>query len=366
MNTEFRLKQILDDAGVDTHGRIQRIVQGTSVNRHTIRKIYNNEATNVSLQTVGRICGWLQEKGYCKGLPGAFFAARPSRLLCAMAEPGLVTFYLGEYRSTGYPKYRVARDDAAAASMLVHSLARSADSPRLLFSHVHVPSHLPADHEEIKALSFKADKKTAAAIFRRMRKDRAGGTAVLVGSQRANYQVEWFLSDLFGCPAFEPGGDVPFYLRYHEKARVASSFGGNDPPTGRGADEPPGIYYRKGGKWLLLPSEPRRRGAGVVIVRRDPGLGRLELAVFGVSAISTAATAKFICDTPDRFWPSGRVQAGLQVGMYLCAFQLGGMKTGEEGIDMAEVGIPEIIDLEVDLPGKRSRQPRNGQRRGDR
>ena len=366
MHTEFRLKKILDDAGLDKHGRIQRIVQGTGVNRHTIRKIYNNEATNVSLETVGRICEWLEERGLCEGLPGALFAARPSKLFGAMAAPGLITFYLGEYRSTGFPNFRVARDDAAAASMLVPSLSRPAHSPRLLFTHVHVPSHIPGDHEEVKALSFKADKNSAAAIFRRMRKDRAGGTAVLIGSQRANYLVEWFVSDLFGCPAFEPGGDVPVYLTYHEKARVASCFGGNHPPTGRGADEPPGIYYRTGRKWLALPSEPRRRGAGVVIVRRDPGFGRLELAVFGVSAISTAAMAKIICDTPDRFWPSGRVQAGLEVGIYLCSFLLGGMKTGEEGIDTIEVGIPDIVELEVDLPGKRPRRPRNGQRQGDR
>jgi hypothetical protein len=366
MHTEFRLKKILDDARVDKHGRIQRIVRGTGVNRHTIRKIYNNEATNVSIETVGRICGWLEEKGYCAGLPGALFAARPSTLLGAMAEPGLVTFYLGEYRATGIPRYRVARDDAAAASMLVHSLSRRADNPKLLFTHVHVPSHTPAEHEEVKASSFKADKNAAAAVFRRMRKDRPIGTAVLVGSQRANYLVECYLSELYGCPAFESGGDVPFYLKYHEKAWVPSCFGGNHPPTGRGTDEPPGIYYRKNGQWLVLRSERRCRGAGVVIVRRDPGLGRLELAVFGLSAISTAATAKIICDTPDRFWPAGRVQAGLQVGIYLCEFQLGGMKTGEEGIDATEVGIPEIVDLEVDLPGKRPPQARRGQRLGDR
>jgi DNA-binding Xre family transcriptional regulator len=366
MHTEFRLKKILDDAGQDKHGRIQRIVQGTGVNRHTIRKIYNNEATNVSLETVGRICEWLEEKGLCAGLPGALFAARPSRLLGAMAEAGLITFYLGEYRSTGFPNFRVARDDAAAASMLVHSLSRQGQNRKLLFKHVHVPSHIPADQEEVKASSFKTDKNAAELIFRSMRKERAGGTSVLIGSQRANYLVEWFVSDLFGCPAFEPDGGVPFYLMYHERARVASCFGGNCPPTRRGAEEPPGIYYRKGRKWLALPSEPRRRGAGVVIVRRDPGFGRLELAVFGVSAISTAAMAKFICDTPDRFWPKGRVQAGLEVGIYLCKFLLGGMKTGEEGIDTTEVGIPEVFDLEVDLPGKRPRPARSGQRRGDR
>ncbi|MHC4978875.1 MAG: helix-turn-helix domain-containing protein [Planctomycetota bacterium] len=343
------------------------IAKGANVNRHTVRKIYNNEATTVSLETVGRICEWLEEKGLCEGLPGALFAARPSKLFGAMVEPGLITFYLGEYRSTGFPKFRVARDDAAAAAMLVHSLSRRSHNRKLLFSHVHVPSHIPADQEEVKASSFKTDKIAAEAVFRRMRKDRAGGTSVLVGSARANYLVESFVSDLFGCRAFEAsGGEVPFYLRYHEKARVPSCFGGNEPPTKRGADEPPGIYYRQGRKWLALRSEPRRRGAGVVIVRRDPGFGRLEVAVFGVSAISTAAMAKFICDTPDRFWPSGRVQAGLEVGIYLCKFLLGGMKTGEEGIDTTEVGLPDVVELDVDLPGKRRRQAPHDQRRAGR
>ncbi|MHC5046079.1 MAG: helix-turn-helix domain-containing protein [Planctomycetota bacterium] len=145
MHTEFRLKKILDDAGQDKHGRIQMIAKGANVNRHTVRKIYNNEATTVSLETVGRICEWLEEKGLCEGLPGALFAARPSKLFGAMVEPGLITFYLGEYRSTGFPKFRVARDDAAAAAMLVHSLSRRSHNRKLLFSHVHVPSHIPAE-----------------------------------------------------------------------------------------------------------------------------------------------------------------------------------------------------------------------------
>jgi hypothetical protein len=348
-------------------GRIQKIARGTGVNRHTVRKIYNNEASNVSLETVGRICEWLEQNGLCHGLPGALFAARPSKLLRAMAEPGLITFFLGEYRSTGFPNFRVARDDAAAASILVHTLSRLSHNRGPRFAHVHVPSHIPSDHQEVKASSFRADKNAAEHTFRRMRKDRANGTSVLIGSQRANYLVEWFVSDLFGGKAFEQNGSsVPFYLKYQEKARVPSCFGGNCPPASRDGDEPAGIYYRTGTKWLGLPSEPRRRGAGVVIVRRDPGFGRLELAVFGVSAIATAAMAKFISDTPDRFWPSRRVQAGLEVGVYLCAFALGGMKTGEEGIDSAEVGLPRIVELEVSLPGKRSPRGPNGQRRAGR
>jgi hypothetical protein len=44
--------------------------------------------------------------------------------------------------------------------------------------------------------------------------------------------------------------------------------------------------------------------------------------------------------------------------VYLCSFGLSGMKTGEEGIDATEVGLPEVVELRVNLSGKRSRAGR--------
>jgi hypothetical protein len=342
MQVEFRLKRILEEAGQDTHGRIEKIARGATVNRHTVRRIYSNEAVSVSLDTVGRICDWLEKKKLCKGLPG-----------------------LGEYRSTGFPKYRVARDDAAAASMLIHRLSRFRQSGKLLFEHVHVPSHIPDDHKKLRASAFKKDKDAAEIIFDGIREDRAAGTAVLIGSQRANYLVEWWVSELLGCPAFAPNAAVPFFLSYQEEARYASCFGGNEPPTKRTEDRGPGIYFRQGKDWHHLESKPGKKGAGVVIIRRAPGFDRLEMAVFGVSAISTAAMATYICDSPDWFWPkTARFHAGLETAIYLCGFEVG--DPGEEEIDSASVKPPTIIKLDVRLPGRRTRKAGSAKRRAGR
>jgi DNA-binding Xre family transcriptional regulator len=349
MEIEFRLKRILDEAKLDTRGRIERIVRGTGLTRPTVRAIYHNKARGVSLKTLERLCEWLDRKELCRDLPGALFAARPSKLLRAMTDPGRVTLYLGEYRSAGYPNFRVARDDAAAASMIVQKLSRYCHDRPLRFKHVHVHAHVPEGETEVKAKDLKSDRAEARAIFEEMVEDRATETAVLIGSSRANYLVEIFLGDLFGCRAFKDApGDLPLYLRYHQKPRFSSCIGGDNPPTVHGSDGEPGIYYSREGQWMHMPSETGRRGTGVVIARRDPGLSHLTLAVFGVSAIATAAAAKFVCDTPDAFWPSQRIGPGTEVGIYLCKFTLGGMATGEEGIDEAEVGVPDIVELDFE------------------
>ena len=90
-----------------------------------------------------------------------------------------------------------------------------------------------------------------------------------------------------------------------------------------------------------------------MVVRRDPGVGRMEIAVFGLAGIATAAVGKLVCNTPDRFWPGPRVQAGLEVGVYACGFKLLGMEKDDQDIDEIVIGSPEIIELDVRIRGKR-------------
>ncbi|MHC4415946.1 MAG: helix-turn-helix domain-containing protein [Planctomycetota bacterium] len=354
MHVEIQFKKILESAGKAKHGRIQEIADDLGVNRHTIRKLYNNQARNVSLETIGKLCDWLEERHLCEGLPGALFAARPSQLMRAVAEPRLVTMYLGEYRSEGFPRQWVSRDDAAAASMIVQQLSRLGPSAPQ-FTHIHVPSHVPVGPGRVKASDLAPDIKAAQQIFARMRSDQSQGTSVLIGSQRANYLVELFVSELFRCDGFTArGSTVPFYLKYQEPERVESCFGGDRAPTRRGAEASPGIFYRPQGRgWLCAESLPGRRGAGIVIIRREPGLGRLEIAVFGLSAIATAAMGKILCEGPDRFWSLTGSRGGIEVGIYVCSFPLSGLKTGEESIDLLRIGPAEIVRLDVALPRMR-------------
>lgn len=360
MRTEIRLKQLLDEAGEDKHGRIERIAKATGLHRHTIRKFLQNEATTFSLNTISLICDYLVQIDLGDGLPGKLFGARPSKLLEAMLAPERVTFYLGESKGQqskfGFARAWVARDDFGVAARLVERLSRSTerhsvDAGRGLgFAYRHIPSRR-ADPSKLEP-----DRKNAKRAFNRMRNDRRFETSVLIGSQRANYLVEYFVSDLFRSEEFSSKNSrVPFHLKYHQPTGVASCFGGDQPPPGAGTDDQPGIYFRHHNdkKWNFFPTVSRKRGAGIVVVRRDPGLRGMEIAVFGLTGIATAAVGKLVCDTPDRFWPEPRVQAGLEVGVYACGFKLQRMEKDDQDIDEIRIGSPEIVELDVRIRGKR-------------
>ena len=378
MEIEIRLKAILEEAGQARHGKIQEIAEAIGVHRHTIRKLYNNELRHVPLETLGLLCDWLERENLGEGLPGALFAARPSKLLRAMVEQKEVRFCHGEYwraHSDGVVRSWVSRDDAAVASRLIEQLSHEAQKngraagltepagSRVRFAYEYVPTHLRAGPDRVAEADPK-DLEKAGRIFRRLRNDRNGVAPVFIGSQRANYLVELYVADLFRSRAWSAAGSaVPFYLRFRDKPQITSCFGGQGPPPGArtAKDVGPGIYYRgPGGRWRCLPADHERHDAGAVIIRREPGLGRIDVAVFGLSGMATAATGKLLSERPDDFWPA-RARGEFQVGVYLCHFKLSKVETGEGDRGDALRAEPlEIVPLEVRRPPKRrpARAPR--------
>jgi len=356
MTVETRLRLILDEAKVPTRGRIAAIASGTGIARDTVRKFLYNQAGVFSLQTIGAICSWLHEQGLGEGLPGKLFAIKPPEMIGAIIEPGNVSLVVGVYQGRpGFPRGSIARDDFAVAARLVEQL--STVSERAVgFTYVHVPSHMPSYGQEVDRSVIERDQRNAKQTYDSVRQDTKSGSAVLIGSQRANYAVECFVADLLNTAAFSSEkSPVPFYLKYQEPERSSSCFGGNTAPVAAGKSAPDGIYFRHRGKedWDYFPSEPRRNATGMIIVRRDPGLGRVELAVFGLSGIATSAMGTLLCRMPDRFWPEGPVRAGLQVGVYVCGFKISGMTSDEQDIDTIKIGSPTIVELDVEIRGRR-------------
>ncbi|MEE8460250.1 MAG: helix-turn-helix transcriptional regulator [Phycisphaerales bacterium] len=350
MTVETRLRLILDEAKIPTRGRIAAIASGTGIARDTVRKFLYNQAGVFSLQTIGAICTWLQEQGLGKGLPGKLFAIKPPKMVEAILEPGNVSMVVGVYQGRpGFPRGSIARDDFAVAARLVAQL--STVSERAVgFTYVHVPSHMPSDGHEVDRSVLERDQRNAKQTYDRVRLDTKSGSAVLIGSQRANYAVECFVADLVNTAAFSSEkSPVPFYLKYQEPERSSSCFGGNTAPVSAGKSAPDGIYFRhrNSSDWKHFPSRPRQRGTGMVIVRRNPGLGRVELAIFGLSAFATAAMGQIFCRMPDRFQPLTRMRRGDEVGVYVCGFRIAGMKTAEQNIDSVTIGPPEIVRLDV-------------------
>ncbi len=357
MRTEIRLKQILDAANLDTWGRIELIARETGIARHTIRKLYHNEARVFSLPTIGSICEWLEQNGLGEGLPGSLFALRPPELFKALTEANHVSMLVGVYTGRGRPGFRasVARDDFSVAARLVERLSRPSERA-VGFTHIHVPSHVPFDGHELDRSVLEHDQTEAQRTLDSVRRKSKSRSTVMIGSQRANHAVECFVADLLNTSAFSSeNSPVPFYLKYHEREVSSSCFGGINAPVPAATSAPVGIYFRHRNKpdWDFFPSKPKEYGTGMVIVRRDPGLGGVELAVFGLSGIATAAMGKLLCDMPDKFWPEPGVRAGIEVGVYVCGFKIGNMETAEQDIETITIEAPTIVKLDVEIRGRR-------------
>ncbi|MFC1707120.1 helix-turn-helix domain-containing protein [Planctomycetota bacterium] len=353
MDVEIRLKKILQDAGLDKHGVVQRIARDINVHRHTVGKLYRNTVRNPSLEVVGRLCDWLRMEGVRVELPQALFGASPADLWTAVVATGEVRIYLGEYQeSAGDADLRwLSPWDAAVLAEFFHKLSEpsaGADIRPALVSEF-VPFRSERTGRRVTREASKKQRTAAERMFRGLRR-RTEGTAILIGSQRINRLVELMIADLFGCTGFRPRqGDarVPIYVAYRpEDRRVPSCFGGQAPPSGNGGRVKPGILYEDpDGKWTHCPCIPEKRDAGVVVTVDDPGTRVLSVALFGYSGTGTAAMGTQLLFNPGNFWPPYVQARGQRIGVYVCRFELQqGKLAGREGPVHAKH--PEVIPLE--------------------
>jgi hypothetical protein len=320
------------DYNLSRHGLISTLQSEIGCHRHTIRKLLNNEASSISLNTLSGLCEWLQREGNVPAelLPQVLFGYRPEKLWQAVSQTGQVTIYLGEYQQTEPPlptRLWVSRRDAAVASAIVEELyvhlTRLKRPPSI--RHGYVPFRLSMHTPETRTRYFKEDTRRAKRIFRGMRSQTAQGASIFIGSQEVNYIVECWVASLFGCKPFEPsrnGPQVPFYVKSrHKKSGMKSCFGGVDDPPGCSKQPHPGIFYLdKSGKWAACRMIDGKQDAGLVIIVRHPGANAIEVAMFGVSGRATAAMVKHVVRSADPFWPPYFKRGGKEIGVYICKF----------------------------------------------
>ncbi len=81
MQIQIRLQELLEHYDLDDHGVIQRIADYLKLHRHTIRKLYNNQHSNPSLEVLGKVCDWLVHNDVpVETLPQALFGTGASGL----------------------------------------------------------------------------------------------------------------------------------------------------------------------------------------------------------------------------------------------------------------------------------------------
>jgi hypothetical protein len=164
-------------------------------------------------------------------------------------------------------------------------------------------------------------------MYRKLIADSAGTAFIIIGSPRANYITEEFVSDIFGCKPFktpEKECRVPFFFVYRETDhKVPSCFGGMRNPSVRANASVPGLHYiGKKGRWLVYPWRANKKDSGVIITRYNPNTKGIQLAVFGYAGRATDALGAQLMLQEKLFWPPSVEAKGKEIGIYICQFDL--------------------------------------------
>lgn len=341
MDIEIRLKQILKQQGWYHHGSVTEIAEYCGVHRHSIGRLMRNDSAQPSLRLLGKICDYLVAKGYkAKQLPQDLFGVRASALWRAIAAPGRVCVYVARYwekvnESTVIRKW-VAHSDATVLTKIAEKLSRQTaleDVPTTVETE-YIPFEFTLKAGQKQLLE---GQEAAKDVYEKIRNRVTPETSILLGSQRANYLVEYFVSDLFHTKAFEPpkGTEirVPFYTRYREIDRmVRSCFGGRGAPPGYRGRATPGVYYlNEDGAWEVAEWVEQERDAGVLILVREPASTSLVIAAFGFSGRGTEGIGEQMVKGAEEFWRPGIKAEGREVAAYVCRFEFQKDAKAKEG-----------------------------------
>ena len=335
MQIELRAKRLLERHGLYKRGIIGELAKALGLNRHSVRKLLNNELDGPSLKTLAGLCQWLQEKGVLdEPLPEALFGLKPEKLWGAAARGGIVNMYLGEFQEVhdGATVWRwISRRDSVVATTIVEELYTDTggDQRPPIIHTEYVPFRSLSRSSDERESFLEKDAEDARNLFQHLKLQVGRGTSVLIGSQKSNYLVECYVADLFGCEPFTPcpgGMGAPFYLKFRDyDTSLRSCFGGPDSPPGHPADAPPGVYYiDPDGHWATCPLIRPQNDAGMVIVVRSGSISEMEVGLFGFSGRATAAMATKVVRDTGPFWPPYYKSRGREVGVYICKFDMPG------------------------------------------
>jgi hypothetical protein len=355
MRIEIRLKQVLRAHQLDRHGVEKRIASELRVHRQVIGRLCNNQCDRPSLDLLGEVCGWLSRHGVpANELPHSLFSLEPPELWRAIAQPGAVGIYVGEYLQGSNPILRwIARRDQAVATEYLEFLATAMATAvgRLAVSIHYVPFYYAATRSPGHRQQFLEDVAYSRQLYDRVRGTSRSVSPILIGSQKVNYLTEHFVANLFGCEAFRPCRGrplVPFYLAYRDSPPILSCFGGANRLPGQRKACQPGIHYLdEGGRWASFPWDQERRDAGVVIIAYEPGMKSIEVAVLGFSGRGTEALGRELMTSPGKYWNLPAERKGKRIGVYVVGMDV----VEDEASDtlMASARRAEVVNLSPQL-----------------
>lgn len=330
MEVKIALKEFLKKHNMNRHGVIQEIADDIGLNRRTISKLYHGTTPTVTLDTLSQLSTWLNEHGVAASeLPAGLFSTGRTSLWQTIAKQGKATFYVGEYQRVEKPSAAwrwISRRDAAVATNFVQQLSMGSDfgpsPPQLNFQYV--PLRFPLASYDISKEPLSGDISRTSRIYERMLNNSSFTSSIIIGSQRVNYLMEFFVADLFGCKPFvqiKERPAFPFFFVYRERDhKIPSCFGALKNPFRRKDASVAGLHYfevdRR--KWITCPWKEQKKDAGVIISIYDHSTKSVTIAVFGFSGRATDALGRQIILKEHLFWPPYLEHKGKEIGVFIC------------------------------------------------
>jgi hypothetical protein len=356
MEVKISLRKLLTECGFDKHGVIKQIAADIGVNRHTIAKVYNSRVPTVSLDLLGRLCTWLQNHGVDPGeLPGRLFSTGRTTLWEAIAHQQAAKLYMGEYHATKAPfagSRWISTRDSAVASTIIQQLSVGTETrsmwPGIEF--VYVPFRYSPGEHNLDHHFLDEDIARTRGVFTRLKANSSSGAAIIIGSQRVNYLLEFFVADLFACEPFAPSSGkpvVPFFSVYRETdPSTPSCFGGPCNPFRQMDRVVPGVHYlNEKGRWATCPWIEGKQDSGVVISVNDHHHKAVTLAVFGFSGLATKAIGEQLVLKEHLFWPPSTELGDREVGVCICKLTYASSGRTDDMHEDADVSSCEVIPL---------------------
>ncbi len=332
MEVSINLRQVLRDYGLDTHGIINTLAAELAINRDTASRLCSGKATSISFAHLGRLCTWLAARKVPEErLPAILFERQRATLWESLGRHSdRITIYLGEYQTMLNDQVTgrwISRRDSQVAANLIKVLSQKRPMNELSALELsYVPFHYSPHDPHVDLTNLEEDIRKNAEIFNQMKHSSRPESSIIIGSQRVNYQLEFFLADLFNCPAFprSPGKKpVPLFSVYRKlDQNTPSCFGGTKNPYIDRSRQQPGIHYmRDTGRWGICPWIQDKQDAAVVITVNDHERRSITLAVFGYTGRATEAVGDLLVTCPDLFWPPATQVNRKEVGLYIYQFK---------------------------------------------
>ena len=382
MRFSFRLAELLQYSPDPKRrpGVIKGICDATGLDRHQVASLLRNEAKNIPLDALSRLCDYLVEHGHAtpEQLPAALFAVQAENFWELLARRQRLELCVGVRRADtpDWPEGAwVVASDAILLGELLNGVSTLGGTTKLLARErttgSNAAANMPPHPEHLtQTLVWSPGQGGLGEALARAQEVYDGFHAaphdkalVCLGSTKSNPVGELMVASAFGSEPFRSQDDCqqaserdcPIYMRFREHDPHPDSCWGGVHLSREDESGQPGIYYETAdGSWRCCPCDGNKYDAAFVIYQHRESQGWLEITLGGFSGRATRLLARTLASRAQDFWPPIYSGFGRDYGIFIVRYEL--PEESDRKLDLLSTDvdvIPQVIRLDHEVIQRR-------------